>query len=74
MSTKMGLLVMLSALFAACAGSSASRGPAEEETVQRYDCVPERWEEPPPNIGETPPVDAAPHDSLRPFYDPDQED
>lgn len=53
----------------ACAGSSATSGPSEPPEVERFECVPQRWEEPPPNIGETPPVEAPPHDSLQPFYD-----
>lgn len=58
------LLVTLS--LAACGGRQAA-APAPEPPVEYPCCLDDRWEQPPPEIGQTPPDRPAPDDALDAF-------
>lgn len=63
-----GALVLL--FVAACGGNQTAEVEVQE-VVETPCCFPDRWESPPPNIGDTPnDAPAAPDDALEPFQPP----
>lgn len=51
----------------ACGGAPPPIAASEETVVDSECCLEDRWEEPPPFIGQTPPDADAPDDALEPF-------
>jgi hypothetical protein len=52
---------------AACGGAPAPVAATQADDAEVGCCLEDRWEEPPPFIGETPPDAEAPADALEPF-------
>jgi len=58
----------LSLVFVACGGKQVAEVESEPEVVEDAPCcLDDRWEEPPPRVGETPPEIPADEDALEAF-------
>lgn len=66
----MGIASLSALLSWACGGKQAT-APPPEEPVDAPCCFDDRWEEPPPEIGQTPPERPAPADALEPYVPAD---
>lgn len=53
-------MVGASALSAGCGAKQESKRTTRTQHVQHFECLPDRWEEPPEEIGQTP-ADSAPN-------------
>lgn len=54
-------------LLAACGAKQEKTTTRKAQTIEHFECVPERWSEPPESIGETPPKDGPNARDIDPF-------
>ncbi|MFT6397680.1 MAG: hypothetical protein ACJAYU_002435 [Bradymonadia bacterium] len=64
----------LALLLAACGAKQVAEVVAEPDVDDAPCCLDDRWEEPPPQVGQTPPEELAADDALEPFEPDDSQD
>jgi len=64
---RLGFLFIAITCLSACGGKQEKSTVRAAQPMQHFECVPERWAEPPPNIGETPPHDGPDSRDVDPF-------
>lgn len=70
-TNRIATLAALGVLLAAC-GAKTANAPAAEPEVEATcpACFSDRWEQPPPGIGQTPPEESAPITMIENFENP----
>lgn len=64
----LGLVALAGTCVVACGGrQSAPVEVVDEEPCETAPCISERWDQPPPQIGQTPPDEPAPEGALEDF-------
>lgn len=69
-----GMMVCASLLFFSACGSKQKVETREDAPPPSFDCISERWAEPPAQIGQTPPDISPSASDVDPFVDAPQKD
>lgn len=64
------LLLAIAGWNMGCGAKQETSTTRRAQTIERFECVPERWSQPPENIGESPEKDGPDSRDLDPFRTP----